>query len=1205
MGAPQAGQFVDGFGFIGSAGVLTETQQEVTGKMIFTETFPEVIPRCGPGIQTITEAAQNHHQGKLPQGISRGYAACMTARSIIHLCSVLLLPALLAPASARPALQPRLWFAADGADITATLHSHAAPQAARVVLQKADGTMTTVSVGGLDGHSRRYLANVRLAEGREFREWKFAKLPDEAAGFPDKVNGAFLRVVCEDHEFSTACVEILRDDFTRRWYPLKHLHPDDKALAQKLQAASDTTRKPSTLTWPARYEAYTPERDAAVCNFHATEHFLFHWGNSREASGKDWWKEGRQEQTFAWFERVWRHFEDAGAPMPMAPGTPNAAKRAKIPVYITGTGLPKHRDGFAFGGESILMHPGALGPGSSVVGHEFTHTMQLHMGGFRNSPLVGWFWECHANWSSHQFMPDYPGAFEVWLARAHYELNSSRHNYGSWLFLQQLTEDPRFGPGFCYDIWLHNRKDAKDSSIEDPLQTIMRLGVERGIWSGDGTAGFGDTIGEMAARMPAMDFGPQWAYLRSLRVLSEIGESARLRTVLQPVPDRTGWWRPLWSHTPRQYGINLIDLVPDGSGAPVEVEFKGLARAHAGFRTTLVAVEPSGRASYSRMTRGGRLSLTPGSAQRVVLAVAATPERYAPDEFRPGYGRKPRFPYEITVRGASPATAPPLPELRAEGSRHPNGGGLVAASAKVAPTAFVGPDAKVLDGAEVSGTARIEDHAVVRGSARVGDAAVVRGHATVRDQARVTGNARVGGFARVGGQTEITGQARVLEYVHAGGNGRIGGDAFVRGWGEIHTVAEAPIEGGTVAGEDLECHLSGRNTPITGGMLYGYLNSDILAKELEDNRHLFARWSFDQPDGEVLPDIHADATGILRGSPVFTTEGTRRVLAFERPGQHVLIEPHVADSAALTFDFLVKWAGGPPGQAVFDFGGPEASLAFSPSDTKGRSVLVMRRGKTSAAATGPALQPGRWTRVTLSAGDGSLRLFLDGREAGSAATALTPGDLAVVCGYLGRSFAGTAPFRGRLDDFSIYRRAVTDVSTLPQPWKTPADWRIAGGTWTLENGVFRQENATAPEAVLHLPGSESWTGVIISLEARRLAGPNAFRVHFRSPAPGKGWVADFGQDGRGTALKENGVTFGGPNYFVEPDWNAWQKVTLRVEGTAVSVELNGKKATETTKAVEPAAGGFALGTRLSSAEFRNIRVTDLEGRVLYASEQAP
>lgn len=1107
-----------------------------------------------------------------------------------------------AAAAEQPAFRLRPWFLRDGRDVEASLADvPAATGGMRVALKTPDGKTVDVQLAPQDGHSLRYLANAKLAAGREFREWNFDKLPKELGDFPATVRAAFLRVVCEDHQFATACVELLREDYTRRYYPLKSLRDEDRALAEKLQQAIDAAaRKAEAVVYPTVYRAYTPEKDAAVCNFKETEHFLFHWGNDKIGSGKDWWKEGRQELTFAWFERVWRHFEAAGAPMPMAAGTPNEAKRAKIPVFITGTGLPKHKDGFAFGGENILMHPNALGPGSSVVGHEFTHTMQLHMGGFRNSPLVGWFWECHANWSSHQFMPDYPGAFEVWLARAHYELNSSRHNYGSWLFLQQLAEDPRFGPGFCYEVWLRNRKDEKDSSIEDPIQTFMRLGAERGIWKGDGCAGFGDAIGEMAARRVTMDFSPHWAYTRSLRFMEKSDEAARMQTMLEKVPDRPGWWRPLWSAAPRQYGINLVELIPD-SGT-VEVDFAGVPSENAGWRTTLVAVNEKGEPRYSRMTPGGKLSLALRGEKRVVLAIAATPTRYIPDDFRPGYGKKPRFPYELSVRGATPTSDPGRRTFaKGDSAPHPNGGGLVGKGAKVAPTAYVGPDAMVLDSARVNDNARIEGHAVIRNAAEVSGNAVVGDWAVLADSAKAGEDARIRGNAKLAGGVEVGGRARVMDYVHLDGKGRISDDALIRGWGELHTDPEAPLSGGVIAGEDLECHLKGRVEPINGGMLYGYLNAEIFAKELEDNRHLYARWSFDQANGALLPDVNADCTGTLRGAPVFGADGDRRVVSFNGRDQYALVEPHAADSAALTFDFIVKPGAAAANQVVFDFGGPDSSLLFTPRDTRGRAVLLARKGKVAQSVAAPALPPGKWTRVTLTIGGGTGRIFYDGALAATAAITLVPGDLGFTAGYLGRASTGGGFFAGALDDFSIYRRAVADVKELPEPWKTPSGWGIRGGAWTLESGVFRQGNPSAKQAVLFLPGSEAWTDYTVALQARRLAGTNAYRVHFRSPNAEKGWVVDFGQEGKGSAVKENGVTYGGPNTFIVPNWDEWQDVQIAVKGGEFSATLAGKKVTETTKAITPAKGGFALGTRESSAEFRNIKVTAPDGKVLFES----
>jgi len=76
--------------------------------------------------------------------------------------------------------------------------------------------------------------------------------------------------------------------------------------------------------------------------------------------------------------------------------------------------------------------------------------------------------------------------------------------------------------------------------------------------------------------------------------------------------------------------------------------------------------------------------------------------------------------------------------------RHPNGGGWVADSATVAPTARVG------EHASVSG------HAIVSGYAVIGEQAIVSGHASVGEQAIVSGHAIVGGRAIVSGRAIVT-----------------------------------------------------------------------------------------------------------------------------------------------------------------------------------------------------------------------------------------------------------------------------------------------------------------------------------------------------------------------------------------------------------------------------------------------------------------
>ena len=159
-----------------------------------------------------------------------------------------------------------------------------------------------------------------------------------------------------------------------------------------------------------------------------------------------------------------------------------AAKRKKVNIYVTETGLPKHPHGWAYGGRDLVVDPGAMLEGSSVVPHEFGHVLQSHLGGFTGHQIVGWIWESHANWCAHQFIPSAPMTLEWWHARCHYELASTRHNYGSWLFLQTMREDPRFPADACFQFWVTSARaaDPQRGATEDVFTSLMRYCVEAG-----------------------------------------------------------------------------------------------------------------------------------------------------------------------------------------------------------------------------------------------------------------------------------------------------------------------------------------------------------------------------------------------------------------------------------------------------------------------------------------------------------------------------------------------------------------------------------------------------------------------------------------------------------------------------------------------------------------------------------------------------
>lgn len=173
---------------------------------------------------------------------------------------------------------------------------------------------------------------------------------------------------------------------------------------------------------------------------------------------------------------------------------------------------------------------------------------------------------------------------------------------------------------------------------------------------------------------------------------------------------------------------------------------------------------------------------------------------------------------------------------------HPNGGGLVAKTAYVDPSVFVGPNAKVCGRAKVY-YGRIERYAFIGG-----DAEIERGR--IGDNARVTGGKIEGGF--IGGDAEIEGGTIASQDTKITGGkvkgGYVSGSTRMTG-GTIEEglVRDAKIRGGIIA----------RNAMVTGGTIEGgYVGG-------------FARFSGGRMEGGTL-DGHARVSGgvIKEGSKV-------------------------------------------------------------------------------------------------------------------------------------------------------------------------------------------------------------------------------------------------------------------------------------------------------------------------------------------------
>ena len=314
---------------------------------------------------------------------------------------------------------------------------------------------------------------------------------------------------------------------------------------------------------------------------------------------------------------------------------------------------------------------------------------------------------------------------------------------------------------------------------------------------------------------------------------------------------------------PQRWGYNLVRIYPESAGK-VTVKFRGIVQEKptvngytcfgdntdyykgktykwcnyapdklpdpaSGWTVGLVAEGADGTPRYSEMKHGTGFNLeieTKANDKALWLAVTATPTEMQTILWDQFYYSIYRYPYMIEVVNGAPEgyTKDFWKPAGFNGTtvsgyaQHSNGGGWVSNKAKVAATAYVGPDA-VVNGGTVSGNARIEDFAVVNGGTISGNA-VVRGRALVtagsigddavlEDDAwlvsgTISGKAKVGALSLIVNST-VTDNAQVYGVMWAVSGKKLSGTAQLRG--------------------DLENNF---DKEITKGVFYGMVNTDML-----------------------------------------------------------------------------------------------------------------------------------------------------------------------------------------------------------------------------------------------------------------------------------------------------------------------------------------------------------------------------------------
>lgn len=481
---------------------------------------------------------------------------------------------------------------------------------------------------------------------------------------------------------------------------------------------------------------------------------------------------------------------------------------------------------------AMWLNPAPMGVGSAaeypyfVLAHELFHSMSYQaysdrpstsFRAFQDAPN-GPFWERSANFAASQMYPNVNNDFARYMYATNTHFLSTRKHYTSSFFLENLTQTK--GQASIGTLWSNNLQS------EHPMVTTRRM------FFNNNQAQLNDFVGLTAMKNISWDYkiGTNALYYKtlvsSMTYNTDLTTNVQVwntvmknhRTILQAIDYSKLHFAVQDCQAPQDYGYNAIQLFPQVANADGSYTFKMHFKGHnegddvskkSGWRWGFVTVQANGLPRYgtlhSEVDATVSFTMLPTDKELWLVVTGAPVEHHASHNYtwEAGFPKYHRYPYELRFENALPMGYNASFEgIKQTGAKHPNGGGWVASTARVAATAYVGPNAKVLGTATVSDTARIEDFAIVKGSAKVYGNARIRENAMVFSNASVYQNGIVAGCARVFNNSQVYGNAFVTDNAYLV-NTKVYGDAIVCGnlWQRDNTCE---IGGTCVAGGDSE-----------------------------------------------------------------------------------------------------------------------------------------------------------------------------------------------------------------------------------------------------------------------------------------------------------------------------------------------------------------------------------------------------------------
>ncbi len=161
-----------------------------------------------------------------------------------------------------------------------------------------------------------------------------------------------------------------------------------------------------------------------------------------------------------------------------------------------------------------------------------------------------------------------------------------------------------------------------------------------------------------------------------------------------------------------------------------------------------------------------------------------------------------------------------------------------------------------------------------------------------------------------------------------------------------------------------------------------------------------------------------------------------------------------------------------------------------------------------------------------------------------------------------------------------------------------------GGRWQVIDQMVVQKGLATNQRLVF--GDPEWEDYEFTLEAQKFGGEEGFLILFRVRDETNFYWCNLGGWGNRWHQLERGRSGEGRWYPVGPrvggqiDSNRWYRIRIRCEGDHFRVWLDDQEIIDFRDPQGHRKGAVGIGTWATQARFRNLRVTDLAGNVLFA-----